>query len=60
MEEKFIKLVQPINVHNKKIKNRIAVSAMADFGMTGEDGTINARHIEHYSDLARGGAGLMV
>ena len=51
---------QPLTVCNTVIRNRIAVPAMADFGMTEEDGRINARHAAHYKEFAEGGAGLVI
>lgn len=50
----------PIKVNETWIKNRIVVPPMEDFGMTGKDGCVNARHLQHYGAFAEGGAGLAI
>lgn len=50
----------PMKVNETWIKNRIVVPPMADFGMTGKDGCVNARHLQHYGAFAEGGAGLII
>lgn len=54
------KLSTPIAIGRRKVKNRVVVPPMADFGMTEKDGQINSRHIEHYRAYAEGGAGLVI
>lgn len=49
-----------LKVGDTVIKNRIAVPAMADFGMTNPDGLVNERHISRYGAYAKGGAGLII
>lgn len=58
MEQKL--LAAPITIRGIQIKNRIAVPAMADFGMTEEDGTVNERHLERYGAYAKNDAGLVI
>lgn len=53
-------LSAPIEINGVKIKNRIVVPPMADFGATHADGLVNSRHLEHYSEFADGGAGLVI
>ena len=43
-----------------RIKNRVVVPPMADFGLTGPDGKITQRHIDHYVPLVEGGAGIVI
>ena len=44
MEQSTSYLAQPLEICGKKIKNRIVVPPMADFGMTEQDGLVNNRH----------------
>ena len=60
MEQSTSYLAQPLAICGKKIKNRIVVPPMADFGMTEQDGLVNNRHIERYGAYARGGAGFII
>ena len=60
MGQEFTYLNRPISIGGKTIKNRIAVPAMADFGMTEKDGLVNQRHLERYGAYAEGGAGLVI
>lgn len=60
MQIDFTHLSKPLKIGGKVIKNRIAVPAMADFGMTEKDSLINERHIERYGQYAAGGAGLII
>jgi len=52
------KLFTEFNLKNIRIKNRIGVPPMAA-GLT-ESGTVTPKNIEHYSKLAKGGAGLII
>ena len=49
-----------LQIGNARIKNRIVVPAMADFGMTEADSLVNERHILRYGSYAKGGAGLII
>lgn len=60
MGQEFTYLNRPISAGGRTIKNRIAVPAMADFGMTEKDGLVNQRHLERYGAYAEGGAGLVI
>lgn len=58
--EKYKRILAPIRVNETRIKNRIVVPPMADFGMTEKDGRVNGRHLQHYGAFANGGAGLII
>lgn len=60
MKQSTIYLARPLEICGRKIKNRIVVPPMADFGMTEPDGLVNSRHIERYGAYAKGGAGLII
>lgn len=53
-------LSSPLCVRGNRVKNRIVVPPMADFGATNADGLVNARHLKHYAELANGGAGIII
>ena len=53
------KLFETYTINNKIIKNRIAIPAMC-IAIYREDGYVSDEVIEHYSSLAKGGAGLIV
>lgn len=54
------RLEKPLTLGGKRLKNRVVVPPMADFGATGRDGLVNERHISHYRAFAEGGAGLVI
>ncbi len=60
MKHSAVSLALPLEICGRKIKNRVVVPPMADFGMTAPDGLVNRRHIERYGAYARGGAGLII
>ncbi len=60
MKQSAVFLAQPLEICGRKIKNRVVVPPMADFGMTEPDGLVNRRHIERYGAYAKGGAGLII
>lgn len=53
-------LSSPIKVNEYTVKNRIVVPPMADFGATNTDDLVNKRHLKHYGELSKGGAGLII
>lgn len=53
-------LFEPFQLKKLTIKNRVGVPAMVCFDWTGKDGKVTGKSIDHYSALARGGAGLIV
>ena len=60
MKQSTVYLSRPLEICGRKIKNRVVVPPMADFGMTEPDGLVNRRHIERYGAYAKGGAGLII
>jgi 2,4-dienoyl-CoA reductase-like NADH-dependent reductase (Old Yellow Enzyme family) len=52
-------LTSPITVGNIRLKNRMAMSPMATYGMANADGSSNERHRAYYEARARGGLGLI-
>lgn len=57
--ERLQKLFEPIKIGDVEIKNRIVMSPMG-LGFCEEDGTVNDRFVEFYTQRARGGAGLII
>ena len=53
-------LFSPISIKGIKIKNRIVLPPMVRFGWSGEEGFVSDKHIKHYSQIAEGGAGLII
>ena len=51
---------EPLQIKNITIKNRIAVPPMVCFCWAGDDGMVTEKHLEHYTELAKGGAGLII
>lgn len=49
-----------LTIKNITIKNRIAVPPMVCFYWPDEKGYVTKKNIEHYRDLAQGGAGLII
>lgn len=56
----YPKLLQPINIGGVEIRNRIAMGAMGNFGLTNTDGSFNQRCVDYFIERARGGVGLIV
>jgi 2,4-dienoyl-CoA reductase-like NADH-dependent reductase (Old Yellow Enzyme family) len=55
------KLNEPITIRNITIKNRIAMAPMMTFSFHGDNGSFYGHeHIEHYTERAKGGAGLII
>jgi NADPH2 dehydrogenase len=53
-------LFSPISIKAVKIKNRIVLPPMVRFGWSDKKGFISDKHIKHYSQIAKGGAGLII
>ncbi len=53
-------LFDSLTIKNYKIKNRIVVPPMVCFGYTSDNGHITKSNIDHYTALAKGGAGVIV
>lgn len=53
-------LFDPVRIGTCEIKNRYAMSPMATFGMTDENGILTDACIEYYVTRARGGVGLII
>lgn len=51
-------LFEPFKLKSVELRNRIAVPPMCQY--SAEDGVPNDWHLAHYSELARGGAGLVI
>lgn len=51
---------QPIRIGSLTIKNRIVFPPIATFGKGRPDNTVSKKHLLHYSQIAKGGAGLLV
>lgn len=55
------KLADDIMIRGNRVKNRIAMAPMVTFSFRGDNGSYYGRqHIEHYTDRAKGGAGLII
>lgn len=55
------KLQEPITIKNISLKNRIVMLPMVTFSFHGDNGSYYGRqHIEHYTERAKGGAGLII
>ncbi len=57
---KRVKIFEPIEIGKIKIKNRIAMAAIATGGMINSDGTLSQRAVEYYRARIKGGTGLIV
>ncbi len=53
-------LFSPISIKGIEIKNRIVLPPMVRFGWSDEKGFVSDKHIKHYSQIAEGGAGLII
>jgi len=59
---KYDKIFQPIKIGRTLIKNRIALAPMNDLHQfyNPEEGTINRRWIDYFTERAKGGVGLLI
>lgn len=53
-------LFSPITIKGKAIANRIVLPPVVNFGWADTNGMVTPKHIEHYGQRAKGGAGLIV
>jgi NADPH2 dehydrogenase len=53
-------IFSPISIKAIKIKNRIVLPPMVRFGWSDKKGFVSDKHIKHYSQIAKGGAGLII
>ena len=53
-------LFSSISIKGIKIKNRIVLPPMVRFGWSDKEGFVSDKHIKHYSQIAQGGAGLII
>lgn len=59
MKKLFPKLFEPGCIGTLRLKNRL-VKAPQTTGLSNKDGTVTARLVRHYTELADGGAGLIL
>lgn len=57
---KFKKLFESASIGSMKLKNRIILAPMGTGSMQNPGGTFNERIRDYYSNIARGGAGLII
>jgi NADH:flavin oxidoreductases, Old Yellow Enzyme family len=53
-------LFSEITIKNHVFKNRVVMPPMVVFGLSDIEGFVNERHVKHYEDVAKGGAGLII
>ena len=53
-------LFESFHIKNVAIKNRICVPPLVCYGWSDETGMVTEKNIEHYREIARGGAGLII
>ncbi len=53
-------LFSPISIKGVEIKNRIIFPPIVRFGWSDQKGFVSDKHIKHYSQIAEGGAGLII
>ena len=58
-DSRFTRLFTPGYIGNLWIKNRVVRSPMLT-SMALSDGSVTQRHIDHYTEFARGGAGMVI
>ena len=59
MKSKYPKIFEPITIKRTTIKNRIAMTPMGtNYGET--SGEMSSRHMNYYSQRAKGGTGLII
>ncbi len=51
---------KPLKIKNIEIKNRIAIPPMVCFNWSDDNGYVVPKNVEHYRELAEGGAGLII
>ena len=53
-------LFTPLNIKNKRLKNRVVLPPLVRFSMVEKDGLVTESLLEWYKDVAEGGAGLII
>ncbi|MGE0076379.1 MAG: hypothetical protein AB7S48_00815 [Bacteroidales bacterium] len=53
-------IFSPIEIKGIQIRNRIVFPPVVNFGWAETDGKVTSKHIAHYEERAKGGAGLIV
>ncbi len=53
------RISDPITINGIKVKNRLTFAPTVKFDYAGEDGKVTDKHIEHYTERAEGGLGLI-
>lgn len=53
-------LFTPLDIKNKKLKNRVVLPPLVRFSMVGKDGLVTEELLEWYKDVAEGGTGLII
>lgn len=53
-------LFTPLDIKNKKLKNRVVLPPLVRFSMVGKDGYVTEELLEWYRDVAEGGTGLII
>lgn len=59
MKQQFPNLFTPATIGNLRVKNRIVKSPQTT-GLSNLDGSVTQRLVRHYTDLAKGGTGLVI
>lgn len=53
-------LFTPLNIKNKRLKNRVVLPPLVRFSMVGKDGYVTEELLEWYEEVAEGGVGLII
>ncbi|MEG2346680.1 MAG: NADH:flavin oxidoreductase [Cetobacterium somerae] len=53
-------LFTPLDIKNKRLKNRVVLPPLVRFSMVGKDGYVTEELLEWYKDVAEGGTGLII
>ncbi len=53
-------LFTPLNIRNKKLKNRVVLPPLVRFSMVEKDGYVTEGLLDWYKDVAEGGTGLII
>ena len=61
LKEKHMKtLFEPWNLKHLTLKNRICIPPMVCYGFSDNESYVSQRNLDHYSAIAKGGAGLII
>ena len=53
-------LFEPVTLRQSEVRNRVFIAPMCQYSCENQDGVVNDWHLVHYTELAKGGAGLVV